>query len=213
MFLFTLPILREIYRKYSWECIWNMLPFKFYLIFPYFSTWNRIGIILNWKLRQCVVADDKIFRAIWMNSCGGKNYLEVSCKMYKKSYWNGNRICLPCVTIIEFKVVISGILILFITFRNGSLFQNHVSNSSEISLTFSNDRVSKLCSWKHVYWRSFINALLLKFLYSRYCIIFTSCLLQKPFVSMKVILWKFDDPVSITVEFWNTLTYLQWLVQ
>ena len=116
-------------------------------------------------------------------------------------------------TIIEFKVVIFGILILFITFRNGSLFQNHVSNSSEISLTFSNDRVSKLCSWKHVYWRSFINALLLKFLYSRYCIIFTSCLLQKTFISVKVILWKSDDPVSITVEFWNILTYLQWLVQ
>ena len=116
-------------------------------------------------------------------------------------------------TIIEFKVIIFGILILFITFRNGSLFQNHVSNSSEISLTFSNDRVSKLCSWKHVYWRSFINALLLKFLYSRYCIIFTSCLLQKTFISVKVILWESDDPVSITVEFWNILTYLQWLVQ
>ena len=79
MFLFTLPILPEIYRKYSWECIRNMLSFKFYLIFPYFSTSNRIGIVLNWKLRRCVVADDKIYRAIWMNSCGGKNYL----KMYK----------------------------------------------------------------------------------------------------------------------------------
>ena len=116
-------------------------------------------------------------------------------------------------TIIEFKVVIFGILILFITFRTGSLFQNHVSNSSKISLTFSDDRVSKLCSWKYLYWIAFINALFLKFLYSRYCIIFTSCLLQKTFISVKVILWKSDDPVSITVEFWNILTYLQWLVQ
>ena len=84
-------------------------------------------------------------------------------------------------TIIGFRAVIFGILILFITFRAASLFQNNVSNSSEISLTFSNDRVSKLSSWKHVYWRLFINALLLKFLYSHYCIIFTSCLLQKNF--------------------------------
>ena len=116
-------------------------------------------------------------------------------------------------TISEFKVVIFGILILFITFRTGSLFQNHVSNSSKISLTFSDDRVSKLCSWKYLYWIAFINALFLKFLYSRYCIIFTSCLLQKTFISVKVILWESDDPVSITVEFWNILTYLQWLVQ
>ena len=97
--------------------------------------------------------------------------------------------------------------------RTGSLFQNYINNSSEISLTFSNDRVSKLCSWEHVYWRSFINALLLKFLYSRYCIRFTSCLLQKTFISVKVILWKCNDPLSTTVEFWNILTYLQWLVQ
>ena len=83
MFLFTLPILPEIYRKYSWECIRNMLSFKFYLIFPYFSTSNRIGIVLNWKLKRCVVADDKIYGAIWMNSCEGKNFLAVSCKMYK----------------------------------------------------------------------------------------------------------------------------------
>ena len=83
IFLFTLPILHEIYRKYSWECIQNMWSFNFYLIFPYFSTSNCIGIVLNWKLRRCVVADDKIYRAIWRNSCGGKNYLTVSCKMYK----------------------------------------------------------------------------------------------------------------------------------
>ena len=114
-----------------------------------------------------------------------------------------NRICQPCVTISEFKVVICAILILFITFRPRSLFQNNVSISSEISLTFPNDRVSKSCSWKHVYWRSFINASLLKFLYSRYCIIFTLCLLQKTFKSVKVILWKSDDPVSITVKLWK----------
>ena len=83
MFLFTLPTLPEIYRKYSWECIRNILSFKFSLIFPYFSTSNRIGIVLNWKLKRCVVADDKIYGAIWMNSCEGKNFLAVSCKMYK----------------------------------------------------------------------------------------------------------------------------------
>ena len=68
-------------------------------------------------------------------------------------------------------------------------------------------------STSNVYWRSFINALLLKFWYSRYCITFTSCLLEKTFKLVQVILWKSDDPVSITVEFWNILTYLQWLVQ
>ena len=83
MFLFTLPILPETYCKYSWECIQNMLSFNFYLIFPYLTTSNLIGIVLNWKLRRCMVADDKIYRAIWMNSCRGKNYLAVSCKMYK----------------------------------------------------------------------------------------------------------------------------------
>ena len=83
MFRLTLPILPEIYRKCSWECIRNMLSINFYLISPYFSTSNRIGIVLNWKLRRSVVAEDKIYRAIWMNSCVGKNYLTVSCKMYK----------------------------------------------------------------------------------------------------------------------------------
>ena len=83
MFRFTLPVLLEIDRKCSWECIQNMLSFNFYLIFPYFSTSNRIGIVLNWKLRGCVVAENKICRAIWMNSCIGKNYLTVSCKIYK----------------------------------------------------------------------------------------------------------------------------------
>ena len=83
MFLFTWPILPEIYHKYSWECIRNMLSFNIYFIFPYFSTSNRIAIVLNWKLKRCVVEDDKIDRVKWMNSCGGKNYLAVSCKMYK----------------------------------------------------------------------------------------------------------------------------------
>ena len=84
-FRFTLPILPEIYRICSWECIWNMLSFNFYLIFPYFTTSNRIAIVLNWKWRRCVVAEDKIYRSIWMNSCGGKIYLTVSCKMYNNT--------------------------------------------------------------------------------------------------------------------------------
>ena len=109
----------------------------FFLVFPYFSTSNRIGIILNWKLRQCVAVEDKIYKAVQMNSCGGKNYLTVSCKMYRNILLHsqiGYRI------LISIKVVIFGILILFIIFRTGSLFQNHVSISSEISSTFSNDK-------------------------------------------------------------------------
>ena len=39
-------------------------------------------------------------------------------------------------TISEFKVVILGILILFINFRTGSLFENRVSISYKISLNF-----------------------------------------------------------------------------
>ena len=89
-------------RFWEWKCFVLVCPFCpkfivnvpenaseiccllfFFLVFPYFSTSNRIGIILNWKLRQCVAVEDKIYKVVQMNSCGGKNYLTVSCKMYR----------------------------------------------------------------------------------------------------------------------------------
>ena len=90
-------------------------------------------------------------------------------------------------------------------FRTKSVFhQKFFKHFSMISKPQRISRVSKLCSWKHVYWRSFINASSLKFLYSRYCIIFSLCLLQKTQRKwVKVISWKSDDPVSITIEIWN----------
>ena len=31
-----------------------------------------------------MVVEDKIYKAVWMNSCGDKTYYAISCKMYKK---------------------------------------------------------------------------------------------------------------------------------
>ena len=71
--------------------------------------------------------------------------------------------------------------------------------TSTIFLNFLKEQFSQLeLNWKNIFRRSLIKASFEDFLLLQNCIICGFCLLSKTFNTVKHILWKSDNPVSIT---------------
>ena len=130
-----------------------------------------------------------------------KIILQFHAKCMKISY------CIRKSQISEFKVVIFAILILFITFRPGSLFQNNVSISSEISLTFSNDKMSlkimflETCVLKIVHKCFIIKVFIFSLLYNIYLMLATKNFQISESHFMKIWWFCFNDRRILKI-FW-----------